>query len=89
MKTDEPVSKITKAVAFADDLLAPGPFPDQDGGFGPDPGAHRDPGPEHGKQVDLLHHEAGPVLDDALRDGLVGLRGDGHVRLAPEGGEIS
>lgn len=66
------------------DLLAPGSFPDQDGGFGPDPSAHRDSGPKHGKQVDFLHHEAGPILDYALGDWLVGLRGDRHVSFAPD-----
>lgn len=64
-------------------LLAPGPFPDEDGGLGPDPSAHGDSRPKHGEQVDLLHHQAGPVLDGALWDRLVGLGGDRHVGLAP------
>lgn len=69
---------------FVYDLLAPGPFPDQDGGFGPDPGAHCDSSSKHGKQVNFLHHEAGPVLDYALWDWLVGLRGDRHISFAPD-----
>lgn len=64
-------------------LLAPGPFPDEDGGLGPDPGAHGDARAEHGEQVDLLHHEAGTVLDGAFWDRLVGLRGNRHVGFAP------
>ena len=60
---------------------APGAFPDEDGGLGPHPGAHGDARAEHGEQVDLLHHQAGPVLDDALWDRLVGLRGDRDVGL--------
>lgn len=64
-------------------LLAPGPFPDEDGGLGPDPGAHGDSSPEHGEQVDFLHHQAGPVLNGAFWDGLVGLRGDRHVGFTP------
>lgn len=66
-------------------LLAPGPLPDEDGGFGPDPSAHGDASPKHGEQVNLLHHEAGPVLDGAFWDWLVGLRGDGHVGFTPAG----
>lgn len=66
-------------------LLAPGAFPDEDGGFGPHPGAHSDSRPKHGEQVDFLHHEARPVLDGAFRDRLVGLRGDRHVGFAPVG----
>lgn len=66
-------------------LLAPGPLPDEDGGLGPDPGAHGDACTKHGEQVDLLHHETGPVLDVAFWDWLVGLRGDGHVGFAPVG----
>lgn len=64
-------------------LLAPGPLPDEDGGLGPDPGAHRYSRPKHGEQVDFLHHQAGPVLDRALWDRLVGLRGDCHVGFTP------
>lgn len=64
-------------------LLAPGPFPDEDGGLGPDPGTHSNPRPKHGKQVDFLYHETGSVLDGAFRDGLVGLRGNRHVSFAP------
>lgn len=64
-------------------LLAPGPFPDEDSGLGPDPGAHGDARAEHGEQVDLLHHEAGTVLNGAFRDRLVGLRGNRHVGFAP------
>lgn len=64
-------------------LLAPGPFPDEDGGLGPDPSTHCDPRTKHGKQVDFLHHEAGPVLNGAFWDWLVGLRGNCHVGFAP------
>lgn len=64
-------------------LLAPGPFPDEDGGLGPDPGAHGDARAKHGEQVDLLHHEAGTVLNGAFWDRLVGLRGNRHVGFAP------
>lgn len=66
-------------------LLAPGSFPDEDGGFGPDPSAHGDASSKHGEQVDLLHHETGTVLDGAFWDWLVCLRGDGHVGFTPEG----
>lgn len=64
-------------------LLAPGSFPDEDGGFGPDPGTHSDSRTKHGEQVDFLYHEAGPVLNGAFWDWLVGLRGDCHVCFAP------
>lgn len=64
---------------------APGALPDEQGGLGPDPGAHGDAGAEHGEEVDLLHQQAGPVLDLTVGDGLVGLRGDGHVGLTPAG----
>lgn len=66
-------------------LLAPGPFPDEDGGLGPDPGAHSDSRTKHGKQVDFLYHEAGPVLNGAFWDWLVGLRRNRHVGFAPVG----
>lgn len=64
-------------------LLEPGPFPDEDGGLGPDPGTHSDSRPKHGEQVDFLHHQAGPVLNGAFWDGLVGLRGDCHIGFTP------
>lgn len=81
----KPLQKMTKAhITVVVDLLAPGPFPDQDSGFGPHPGAHRDSGSKHGKQVDFLHHEAGTVLDYALWDWLVGLRGDRHISFTPD-----
>jgi len=73
---------VSRQGVAAGDSPAPGAPPDEDGGLGPHPGAHGDAGPEHGEQVDLLHHQAGPVLDDALWDRLVGLRGDRHVGLA-------
>lgn len=63
--------------------LAPGAFPDEDGGFGPDPGTHGDTRPKHGKQVNFLHHQTGAVLNGAFWDGLVGLRGDCHIGLTP------
>ena len=36
-------------------LLAPGAFPDEDGGLGPYPGTHGNTSPKHGEQIDLLH----------------------------------
>lgn len=60
-------------------LLAPGTFPNEDRGFGPDPCAHSNSRPKHGEQVDFLHHEAGPVLNGAFWDWLIGLRGNCHV----------
>lgn len=72
-----------KLLHFTVCLLAPGPFPDEDGGLGPDPSTHCDSRTKHGKQVDFLHHEAGPVLNGAFWDRLVGLRGNCHVSFAP------
>lgn len=62
-----------KKKAISACLPAPGAFPDEDGGFGPDPGAHSDSGAKHGEQVNFFHQEAGTVFDGAFRDGLVGL----------------
>lgn len=64
-------------------LLAPGPLPNEDGGLGPNPGAHSNTRPKHGEKVDFLHHQTGPVLNGAFRDWLVGLRGDCHVGFTP------
>lgn len=64
-------------------LLVPGAFPDEDGGFGPHPGAHGYSCPKHGEQINLFHHQAGTVLDGAFWDGLVDLIGDGHVGFTP------
>lgn len=72
-------------VHISDRLLAPGAFPDEDGRFRPHPRAHGDARPEHGEQVDFLHHQTGPVLNGAFRDWLVGLRGDGDVGFTPVG----
>ena len=62
---------------------APGASPDEQRGLGPDPGAHGDAGSKHGKQIDLLHQEARPVLDLTVRDGLLGGQPDGDIGLAP------
>ena len=62
---------------------APGALPDEQRGLGPDPGAHGNAGSKHGKQVDLLHQEAGAILDFTVRNGLLGGQPDGHVGLAP------
>lgn len=71
---------------------APGAPPDEQCGFGPDPGAHGDASAKHGKQIDLLHQEAGAILDLTVRDGLLGRQPNGHIGLAPvvrDGSQVS
>lgn len=62
---------------------APSAPPDEQRGLGPDPGAHGDAGSKHSEQVDLLHQEAGAILDLTVRNGLLGGQPDGHIGLAP------
>lgn len=61
-------------------LLEPCAFPNENCGLGPHPGAHGYARAKHGEKINLLHKQAGSVLDDALRNFfLVAFMGYCHI----------